>query len=727
MKPTKGQRIFAVFNYILLTLLALLCLLPMLNIVALSFSSRNMVNAGAVTFLPKEFTISSYLYMLQKSGLIPALLVTVKRLVLGVVLNLIMTISVAYPLSKSEKLFKSRKFYVAFFLITMIFNGGIIPTYLVIKQFHMLDTIWALILPNSVTMFYVLLMLNFFRGIPDEIEEAAVVDGAGWLTILLKIYLPLSLPSLATVTLFIIVGHWNEWFDGMIYNNHTDNYPLMTFLQYHVLNFKTSDLRPEQIAANPALADLEGRSIKSAGIVLCTLPDLLYLPVAEYSQLAEAGKLAPLDDVLEQYGSELTKKNLNSDGGKILEAAKRNDVLYGIPSGNAERIPSQFLWIRKDWLDKLGLDVPKTLDDVVEVARAFKNDDPDGNGVDDTWGLGVCNEMSDYAGYGTIEGVVNAFGGSILQYMWMPNDDGTVSYEPTSQETRNALEKLAAMYSEGLINEEFGVSDTDAISEAVAAGTCGLFYGTDGISWGAGRDAIANNNDCGWMVINAPSVEGGDATAYSYTNFDYVYAVNANCEHPEALIKLINFNNDRINSPDATLDSLEVWGVNSKTGINQCDYTYALLDPYLNKAIGYNTTIGQVFAGELKPEELMPEAYRYYVGIKRYVDEGYDKTGSANPDDLTAFQYAMCWGPKFGSWTRYSELRDAGMKMSVYTGAPTKTMMKRWSTLLALQDETFVKIISGSLGIEAFDDFVTQWNEQGGSTIQEEIAEMYMK
>ena len=216
MKPTKGQRIFAVFNYILLTLLALLCLLPMLNIVALSFSSRNMVNAGAVTFLPKEFT--------------------------------------------------------------MIFNGGIIPTYLVIKQFNMLDTIWALILPNSVTMFYVLLMLNFFRGIPDEIEEAAVVDGAGWLTILLKIYLPLSLPSLATVTLFIIVGHWNEWFDGMIYNNHTDNYPLMTFLQYHVLNFKTSDLRPEQIAANPALADLEGRSIKSAGIVLCTLPVLVFYP-----------------------------------------------------------------------------------------------------------------------------------------------------------------------------------------------------------------------------------------------------------------------------------------------------------------------------------------------------------------------------------------------------------------------------------------------------------------
>lgn len=128
MKPTKGQKIFSIFNYILLSALALLCLLPMLNILALSLSSRNMVNSGAVTLWPKEFTLSAYAYMLQKSGLIPALLVTMKRLILGLLLNLTMTILVAYPLSKSEKHFKSRKFYVGFFLITMIFNGGIIPT-----------------------------------------------------------------------------------------------------------------------------------------------------------------------------------------------------------------------------------------------------------------------------------------------------------------------------------------------------------------------------------------------------------------------------------------------------------------------------------------------------------------------------------------------------------------------------------------------------------------------
>ena len=278
MKPTTPQRIFAVVNYVFLTLLGLLCLMPLINIIALSFSSRNMVNAGLVTFWPKQFTLSSYTYMLEKSGLFPALLITLKRVVIGLVVNLVMTILVAYPLSKEKDAFKSRKYYVGFFLFSMIFNGGLIPTYLLIKELKLLDTLWALILPNAVTMYYVLLMLNFFRGIPSSIEEAATVDGANRWQTMVQIYLPLSLPSLATITLFIVVGHWNEWFDGMIYNNKSVNYPLMTFLQYHVINFKTSDLRPEQIAANPSLADLDGRAIKSAGIVLCTLPILCFYP-----------------------------------------------------------------------------------------------------------------------------------------------------------------------------------------------------------------------------------------------------------------------------------------------------------------------------------------------------------------------------------------------------------------------------------------------------------------
>lgn len=278
MKKTRPQQVFTVFNYIFLTMLGVLCVLPLLNIIALSFSSRNMVNARMVTFWPKQFTVSSYAYMLEKSGLMPAVLITLKRVVLGLVVNMLMTIIVAYPLSKTKEAFRSRKYYVGFFLFTMIFNGGLIPTYLVVKELRMLDTIWVLILPNAVTMYYVLLMLNFFRGLPSSIEEAAIVDGCNQWQTMVRIYLPLSLPSLATIALFIVVGHWNEWFDGMIYNNKSTNYPLMTFLQYQIINFKTSDLRPEQIAANPSLADLDGRAIKSAGIVLCTLPILCLYP-----------------------------------------------------------------------------------------------------------------------------------------------------------------------------------------------------------------------------------------------------------------------------------------------------------------------------------------------------------------------------------------------------------------------------------------------------------------
>lgn len=278
MKQTRAQKIYCVFNYIFLSIMALICLLPMLNIVALSFSSRNMVNAGVVTFWPKGFTVRSYQYMIESSGLFAAAWVTIKRVLMGLVINLVLTVLVAYPLSKEKQDFRSRTFYVGFFLFAMVFNGGLIPTYLVINQLGLIDTLWALILPNAVTMYYVLLMLNFFRGIPKGIEEAAIVDGAGWFTTLIRVYLPLSLPSLATITLFIIVGHWNEWFDGMIYNNKTYNYPLMTFLQYQIINFKTSDLRPEQLMADPTLAELNGRAIKSAAIVLCTVPILVFYP-----------------------------------------------------------------------------------------------------------------------------------------------------------------------------------------------------------------------------------------------------------------------------------------------------------------------------------------------------------------------------------------------------------------------------------------------------------------
>ena len=212
-----------------------------------------------------------------------------------------------------------------------------------------------------------------------------------------------------------------------------------------------------------------------------------------------------------------------------------------------------------------------------------------------------------------------------------------------------------------------------------------------------------------------------------YKTFEYVYAVNKDYAHPEVLLKLINHFNDRINSPEATEETLAYWGVDPDTGINKCAYAYGIVDPYGDKSIGYNATIRQAIAGELDPSELMPEAYRYYVPIQRYIDEGYAANGGYNPDDLTAWQYYMIHGPE-GSWTRYAELADNDLIiMSSYYDNPTPTMIRKWSALQALQEETFTKIIAGSEKIEAFDSFVEQWKSLGGDKITEEVNEQFGK
>lgn len=278
MKRTKGQKAFAVFNTLILICVGLVCLLPMLNLVAISFSQKNYVQANMVMFIPKGFTVSNYSYMLHESAFWEAMWMTVKRVVLGTVMNLVLTICAAYPLSKRKDQFGARGFYVGLFLVTMVFSGGMIPTYLVVSKTGLIDTVWSLILPNAVTMFYVLLMMNFFRGIPGEIEEAALVDGASWITTLVKIYLPLSLPSLATVFLYALVDHWNAYFDGMIYMNNTHNYPLMTYMRTVINSFDTSDIRPDEIVADPILAQLTGRGVKASGIVLSTIPLVIIYP-----------------------------------------------------------------------------------------------------------------------------------------------------------------------------------------------------------------------------------------------------------------------------------------------------------------------------------------------------------------------------------------------------------------------------------------------------------------
>jgi len=272
--PT-GRKAFLAFNYIFLACLGVVCILPIVHVLAISFSSSNAAQAGYVKLWPVEATLASYEYVMKKKEFFESLLVTLKRVGIGLPVNMLLTVLIAYPLSKETKKFRMRTVYVWVFVITIMFSGGLIPLYMIIKYTGIMDSVWALVLPGAVPVFNVILLLNFFRNLPKELEEAAFIDGAGHWTTLWRIFIPLSLPSLATITLFATVGHWNSWFDGLIFMNSPTHYPLQSYLQTVVINRDLSLVSSSDISS---LTQINDRTTKAAQIFLGSLPILLVYP-----------------------------------------------------------------------------------------------------------------------------------------------------------------------------------------------------------------------------------------------------------------------------------------------------------------------------------------------------------------------------------------------------------------------------------------------------------------
>lgn len=269
------RRVYLWFNAVVLVIAGLLCLLPLVHVLAVSLSNKSEAAAGAVTLWPRDFTVESYMFVFKRSAFWKAFGVTLQRVLIGTPLNMLLCVLTAYPLSKESTRFKARTVYTWFFFFTMLFGGGLIPTYLLISQLKMLNTIWALVLPGAVQVFNVVLMLNFFRQVPSELEDAALIDGAGHFVTMLRIYVPISLPSIATVLLFSLVGHWNSWFDGLIYANSPDMYPLQSYLQTVVV-MRDVTLMTGDDWKN--LAEVSDRTVKAAQIFMGAVPILCVYP-----------------------------------------------------------------------------------------------------------------------------------------------------------------------------------------------------------------------------------------------------------------------------------------------------------------------------------------------------------------------------------------------------------------------------------------------------------------
>lgn len=276
-KPTISRRIFVVFNTLLLIMITLLGIIPFIHLLSVSLSSNTAAMAGEVKLWPIGFNFDAYRYLGEKVEFFRSLGVSVERVVLGTAVNMFLCFITAFPLSKSADQFKFRTLYVWFFAITMFFGGGLIPTFIIVKNTGLIDSIWALILPGALNVWNMVLMLNFFRTIPKELDEAATIDGAGHWRVLWRIYLPVSLPSIATIGLFTIVGHWNAWFDGILYLNSPDKYPLQTYLSTLIMsiNSQMTSISIEQIKA---MENLSEKTLQTAQIFMGALPIMIVYP-----------------------------------------------------------------------------------------------------------------------------------------------------------------------------------------------------------------------------------------------------------------------------------------------------------------------------------------------------------------------------------------------------------------------------------------------------------------
>lgn len=275
------SRIRIVIIYLIIILLGLACLFPLLNILAISFSSSAAVSANRVGIIPVGFTLTAYEKILSDGQFWKSFAISATRVILALALNLLVTVPMAYAMTRTKKEFRGRNIYMNLLIFAMLFNGGMIPTYILVRNLGLLNTIWSLVLPGALPIFNVILLMNFFLGIPKSLEEAAFMDGANPFQVLLKIMIPCAKPCLATVSLFSIVGSWNDFFSGLIYMQKVENYPIMTYIQS--LNVDIQELLKSGATSSALenVTELSNRNLNAAKIVVAVIPLLLIYPILQ--------------------------------------------------------------------------------------------------------------------------------------------------------------------------------------------------------------------------------------------------------------------------------------------------------------------------------------------------------------------------------------------------------------------------------------------------------------
>ncbi len=274
-KKSLGDRIFEICNTIFMVAFVIITLYPVLNTLAISFNDGIDTVRGGIHLIPRKFTLQNYYTVLHKQNMVTGAYITVLRTVVGTFLALVTNALLAFIVSRKRFLFKSQ--LSLFWVITMYVNGGLIPTFLLYKNLHLTGTFWVYVIPGTVSAFNMLVLRTYMVGLPDSLEESAQLDGAGYMTIFIKIISPLCKPVYATVALFVAVGQWNSWFDAMLYNRMSDKY---TTLQYELMKLLSSVMQQSGSAdsARNSANSITPASIRAAATIATMLPIVCLYP-----------------------------------------------------------------------------------------------------------------------------------------------------------------------------------------------------------------------------------------------------------------------------------------------------------------------------------------------------------------------------------------------------------------------------------------------------------------
>lgn len=436
------------------------------------------------------------------------------------------------------------------------------------------------------------------------------------------------------------------------------------------------------------------------------LPDIMWVEAQQLAELAENDLIYDLTELYDLYASDVSKSILEQDI-KAFNTAKIGDRLMAIPhtSSAVDNLP--VLHIRTDWLANLGLSAPTTMQELMDVARAFTNNDPDKNGKNDTFGIAFTKSFLTDLHFG-LTGYMSGF--HAYPTRWI-DKDGQLVYGSIQPEVKDALAVLQEFYKEGVMDKEFGVKDRAKVTESVVAGNVGMFFGSMSAPLSIIDSNVQNDPNADWQSFVIPSIDSNPATPIAKMPVSKYYVVSKEAKNPEAIFKLLNFSMAGYD-PNQPQDANSGFGY-SETGIATFLYNFIAADPALKNLNAHNNVLKAIETGD--SSKLTAEELGYH-----------DKVVAYRNGDRTQ------WGQErvFGSPSTFDVIgkyvADGNYMLDGFYGAATPTMVERSATLQTMESEVFTNIVMGA-SLDTFDKFVEDWNNLGGADITSEVNEWYAK